>query len=130
VHDVDNYDIISLSGGNMKLESFVGETIKQIINGVVESQKSSQETDAIICPNGIHKSKNNEIITAGLGDIVQMIDFDIAVTTTEGKGTSGGVGVFVGPVTLGSKGKSESSNVSVNRIKFSVPIIFPTQSKK
>jgi hypothetical protein len=111
----------------MKLESFVEETIKQIINGVIGSQNSTKETDAIICPNITYPAKNSVI--AGIGDVVQMIDFDIAVSTTEGKGTSGGVGVFVGPVILGSKGKSESSNVSVNRIKFSVPIIFPTQKK-
>ncbi len=113
----------------MKLETFVSETIKQIVNGVVESQQSSQDTDAIICPERTLTSlPNSEILkTEKSGNLVQMIDFDIAVTTTEGKGTSGGVGVFVGPITLGSKGKSESSNVSVNRIKFSVPIVFPTQ---
>ena len=53
------------------------------------------------------------------------IEFDVAVTTTEGTETKGGIGVFVVAVGLGSQGKSDATNSSSSRIKFSVPIFLP-----
>jgi hypothetical protein len=36
------------------------------------------------------------------------------------------VGIFVGPVVLGSQGRSDAGRSSISRIKFSVPILLPT----
>jgi hypothetical protein len=56
---------------------------------------------------------------------VQSISFDVAVTAAEGTKTQGGVAVFIGAFGLGSKGQSEKSNETVNRIQFSVPVALP-----
>ena len=53
------------------------------------------------------------------------MEFDVAVTTSEGTETKGGIGVVVGAIVLGSHGKTDRSNISVNRIKFTVPIDYP-----
>jgi hypothetical protein len=66
----------------------------------------------------------------GLTDDVRLnqeVQFDVAVTTQSGTETKGGIGVFVGPITLGSAGKSDQSTDSTNRINFSVPVYLPAQ---
>ena len=58
-------------------------------------------------------------------DPIETIEFDVAVTVTEGTQTKGGIGVFMGAVGLGSQGQSSNQNASVTRIKFSVPLVLP-----
>ena len=50
----------------------------------------------------------------------QSISFDVAITAMKGAKTHGGVAVFAGAFGLGSKGQSERTDESVNRIQFSV----------
>ena len=56
---------------------------------------------------------------------MQSISFDVAVTATKGTKTQGGIAVFTGMIGLASKGQSEKSNETLNRIQFSVPVSLP-----
>jgi len=113
----------------MNLKDFVEETINQIASGVVAAQKHATGTESgvIINPKGTTTSTRGQLILSNdkTARSVQEIDFDVAVTVSDGTTTRGGIGVFVGPVGLGAQGKSEATNQSVSRIKFSVPIMFP-----
>lgn len=97
----------------MTLEDFVSDTLQQVNLGVRRAQHDSKGNSAgIINPNeGFAK--------------IEFIDFDVAVTTIAGTESRGGIGVFVGPVGLGSQGASEASNSSINRIKFKIPVLYP-----
>ena len=110
----------------MKLSDFVSQTLTELIDGVKKAQRYGREQGAEINANiasGIVREQKR--LPSQTGGVIEFIEFDIAVTSSEGEQTQGGVGVFVGPIGLGAKGKSESQNSSVNRIKFSVPIAFP-----
>lgn len=54
----------------------------------------------------------------------------MAVTAAKETGTEGGLGLFVGPVVLGSSGKSGTENSKVDRIKFEVAVSYPKIEKK
>ena len=97
---------------NMKLQDFVSQTLEEIIAGVTSAQASAKTRGACINPS-------DTIIR------LQEVEFDVAVTTTEGTQTEGGVGIFVGLVGPGSRGQSDSTNQSMTRIKFSVPVQLP-----
>jgi hypothetical protein len=71
----------------MKLEDFVSETLKELIDGVKTAQKHAVSKGARVNP---HSPVNR--------DNQQTVEFDVAVTTTAGTQTKGGIGVFVGPV--------------------------------
>lgn len=111
----------------MELKDFVAETLKAIVDGVVEAQGYYREKGGSInsaslsfrTDQGVQMWDDNTMQPA------QQIAFDVALTTTEGTETKGGIGVFVGPVGLGSQGKSDASNTSYSRIQFSVPILLP-----
>ena len=59
------------------------------------------------------------------GDNQKKVDFDIAVTVVEGKGTSAKAGISTCSIGAGVAGKTESSSSTVSRIKFEIPIDLP-----
>jgi hypothetical protein len=103
---------------SMELQDFIAETLKQIISGVRRAQESAIELGAKINPRG--------------GAMVEMrnVHFDVAVSTSEGTDTKGGIVVLVGPVgSVGSEDQSDVASSARSRIKFSVPLKLPTQPK-
>lgn len=99
----------------MKLQDFVSETLKEIIDGVLAAQRYAASKNARINPGSPVRRESQ-----------QHVEFDVAVTTTEGTETKGGIGVFVGPVGLGSQGRTDNTNSSVSRIKFSIKVELPS----
>jgi hypothetical protein len=59
----------------------------------------------------------------------QMIEFDIAVSTTEIKDIKGGVGIFVSGFGLGYQASKGISGSEISRIKFSIPVVLPSHVK-
>ena len=115
----------------MELKEFVAETLKQIVGGVKDAQAAVKGEGGEINPpffisgeaaKGILIHREHDIPS---GKAVHIVEFDVALTVVEGKGTKGGIGVFVGPVGIGTQGQSSSENASVSRIKFQVPITLP-----
>jgi len=98
----------------MEVKDFVSETLKQIINGVADTQKYAKEKNAVVAPYHSCQEK---------------VDFDIAVTVVEGKETGGKAGISVWSIGAGVSGKSESSNTTVSRIKFSIACDLPPGNK-
>jgi len=100
----------------MELKEFVSGTLVEIIEGVKEAQSKTMD-----------RAKHGTYVNPGCqgANSTRPIEFDVAVTAVEGQKTKGGVGIFVGPVGLGSHGQSEVQNTSLSRIKFTVPIVLP-----
>jgi hypothetical protein len=117
----------------MQLKDFVAETLKQIIQGVTEAQNNSEI--GFINPadykasstigNGRKDGRFAEIPGKGVCHFeIQDVDFDVAVTVTEGTGTTGTIGI-AGAISQESFKNSESASETVSRIKFKVPVVFP-----
>ena len=109
----------------MDLKEFVSQTLTQIMDGVREAQTATTH-GGIVSPALRHFGKLTDIAQTDVGDYTQMVEFDVALTVEQGTGTKGGIGLVVGPVTLGSTGQSSAQNSSVNRVKFRVPVVLPT----
>jgi hypothetical protein len=105
----------------MELREFVRETIVQIISGVLEAQGSDivVNSSAAVVPAGQG--------TADTAAFNREVVFDVVVSAREGTATKGGIGIFVGPLAVGSHGQSHESSDLVNRVKFTVPIYLPAQ---
>ena len=112
----------------MKLKDFVAETLKELIDGVIDPQDYCSAKGASINSTTIvyQIQDSSQMMDQRDGRRAQMVEFDVAVTATEGTETKGGIGVFVGAIGLGSQGKSDSANSSVSRIKFSIPVVLPS----
>jgi hypothetical protein len=117
----------------MELKEFVSETIKQIIDGIVDSQEYAKGKGASINPQGLlYTSPQHQNLVVQTPHersihIPQVIEYDVIVTVTEGGETKAGLGVFSGAINLGTSAKIEDGSVIANRVKFSVPVLFPEQ---
>jgi len=116
----------------MNLKEFVAETLKQITQGVKEAQAEVAE-GAVVNPKiwmaQRSEAANMKILESNGGQWIHLVDFDVAISVDKSTETKGGLGLFVGPVALGSQGQSNSENSSVSRIKFQVPIAFSDNEK-
>lgn len=115
----------------MELKDFVQQTLLQIIQGVSLAQQDTGTCGAKINPTDSmrigEKLADNSLYSTGQHlQLVQMVEFDVAVTAEEGKGTKGGVGIMVGTIGLGAQGQSEARNTTENRIKFKIPLMLPS----
>jgi hypothetical protein len=110
----------------MDLKSFVAQTLIQIVEGVKEAGSAVEAVGATVNPPFAgERPKASSSYHTGSGRLAQCVEFDVALTVTEGTETKGGIGVFSGVVNLGSSGQSNNENVTVSRLKFIVPVELP-----
>lgn len=117
----------------MELKEFISQTLEQIISGVKDAQSNlpgDGEVNPKIWMAQREDAAKHRILESNSGKWIHLVKFDVAVTVAEGSGTKGGIGLIVGPVTLGSAGESKSENSSINRIQFEVPIAYPRTEKE
>jgi hypothetical protein len=113
---------------SVELKDFVSAVLTQIIDGVKTAQRTGHAKEGEVNPllstqQGVLQNQGR--LVSRWGQLVQVVKFDVAVTAEEGKGTKGGIGIFMGGVGLGSQGESKASQASVSRIQFEVPLSLP-----
>ena len=116
----------------MDLKVFIEQVLAEIVQGVLDAQQTLGENGKYINPElstqqGTHE-KHGKLVSIQ-GQLIQTVEFDIAVTATEGTGSKGGIGVVAGIFALGSQGQSSAETSAVSRIKFSVPVTLPYGEK-
>ena len=122
----------------MELQQFITESLNQILKGIAEARRANNYDRIQINPSLPHYLDRNhenwvadlqklpsDILLTPSGEIVVMVHFDVAVTATEGTGSKGGIGVFVGAGGLGSQGQSDKSSTSATKLQFKVPVVLP-----
>ncbi len=109
----------------MDLKDFVADVISQVTDGVIEA---INRHDARRLPGRI-----NPVFPAEGGEYdwksaVQNVDFDISVTVSDKKSGDAGGGVKVYVVDFNAKGSKAHENTMTNRIKFTIPVSFPSHA--
>jgi hypothetical protein len=108
----------------MELKEFIKETLQQIFEGIHESQVEVKQIGGIINPPENLYTDGSGNKSWG-GNSVSTIDFEIALQEQKGTEKQGRIGVLFSNIGLNGHKKTDESNSSVNRIKFSVPVIYP-----
>jgi hypothetical protein len=112
----------------MELKEFIEETLIQVVEGVKSAQEKAEKSGACISPKGMRTGDSQRYISVGVGNVsipLTQIDFEIGLTSTEGEKGKSGIGVFLGGIGIGGQGETNTKNVSVTNIKFSVPVLWP-----
>ncbi len=109
----------------MELETFISETLRQIVKGVKTAQQHEDCAGAKIVP----KTLDNRVsgTKSYLDEKIEKIEFDVAVTVTEESEKKGGIGVLTGVLGVGAHASANSAIGSVSRIKFCVPLVLPAK---
>ena len=101
------------------LKTFVSETIQQVIEGTKDAGQYLKENIDY---------KSDGFVQVGEG--FEKIEFDISVTTSETSKSEGKAGIMIKVVDFGIKGTENTQATSMNKIRFSVPVIFPKISNQ
>lgn len=112
----------------MNLKDFIKNTITSISEAIIESQSELSEIGVIVNPEKVEIGKNGEKLLRSDGwRYVQNLDFDILVAAEEGEGANGGAGLKVaGIISIGGDLSESSKHHQANKIKFTLPVAFPT----
>ncbi len=113
----------------MELKDFISTTLTAIIDGVVDAQEKVQSKGAHINPGGLmrttSKISENSIWDNKSNNFARMVEFDVALTVEDGSKTNAKVGVVAGVFNLAAGGESANKQLAVNRVQFSIPVLFP-----
>lgn len=114
----------------MELQTFVAETLKQIIDGVVDAQAHAKSKGAVINPTGFKSSLSTRTTRETDSPAHrQHIEFDVAVTAGEGTEKKGGLRIAVGALAFGGQGQATANTQSISRVKFTIPVFLPPQKR-
>jgi hypothetical protein len=121
----------------MDIQTFVSETLRQVVAGIHLAQKTvAQESiGAKINPRGITALAKNANGQKEPHDIntklpVHQIEFDIAVTVSESSEGKAGGGLLIAGLGIGGQKTAASENLSVSRVSFTVPVVWPDPTIK
>ena len=112
----------------MELKDFVRVTLEQIVEGAALAQT------AISAHGGIVNPSNMDFFKDGSRSVYrhampQEVVFDVGLTSTDKSGSSEGIGVFLGSISLGKKNDSGAEQVAVTKVRFTVPLVLPPGEK-
>ena len=107
----------------MELKTFITQSLNQIIDGVADAQQYALQKSPNLGPVQIRGDKPGFAFTDTPGRMASIIEFDVAISVSANDLAEGGTGIFVGALGVGVKGTEEHKNSTINRIRFSVPVI-------
>ena len=107
----------------MELKEFVTETLIAILEGVNAASKRAEESKL----NGVvNPFWTDEAEKGDWKDYVQPVEFDVAVTATDKVSGGGKASIKLFTVAeVGAEGSKGTERSTVNRIRFSIPIVPP-----
>lgn len=115
----------------MELKDYISETIKQIVIGITDAQKTVKEMDVIINPDKTVGEKGEfwvpikDTMSLRIERRVQVIEMDILIGVSESDTTSIGGKVGISVFGFGANSEGQKENTNQNRVKFSIPICLP-----
>jgi hypothetical protein len=108
----------------VQLREFVKITIEEIVEGAAQAQASIKERGGIVNPSNMSFQKDGSWNNYQHA-MPQEVLFDVALTSTDKAGTTEGIGVFLGSISLGKKNASDVEHVAITKVRFTVPLVLP-----
>jgi hypothetical protein len=109
----------------VELKDFIKEAIENIVEGVVAAQETIKDKGAQINPRKVQFRENGQWNNHNSG-MPRFVEFDVGLTSANKSGSTEGIGVFLGSISLGKKNNEGAEHTAVTRIKFSVPLVLPS----
>lgn len=115
----------------MELDQFIADALTQIVKGVESAQKNTGKgaVNATSIKTHADSAPKGKYFTAAYNQLVQMVDFDIAVTVTDATTAEAGGKISIASWSIGGKGSVKGEEQTVSRIKFSIPVVLPTSGE-
>lgn len=115
----------------MELDEFVKETLLQITKGVADSQLEISKIGGIVNPaiRLAKQSSDSHVGTLYEGQNVYIVDFDIAISVSEGTGSKADGKLTVASLfSVGGGTSSSETNSTLSKVSFKVPLALPVDN--
>ena len=121
----------------MDLKDFIKEAIRDISEAINESNHELSELGVLTNPEKVSLDKRDDIYghvyhqpsNQSTTRPVHLLSFDVAVSSTKKENGKEGIGVKVVGISLGKENEKNGEQNSLSRLKFELPIAFPTSKK-
>lgn len=126
---------------NKPLKEFIAESLWAIYEAVADLQRKavhetprnkaqgSWERMPTFAPKlGSEAGPVHSHIVSRGGDSISIVEFDVAVEIGSSSSGAGGAGIMVAGIGIGGKKSSADRAQSVSRIRFAIPVLWPSQS--
>jgi len=107
----------------MDIKTFLKSTILQISEAIEELNQELKDPNVAVNPRGVLDANNQN--SGSIAENIIAIDFDLSVYVESGDEKGGKIGVFSGILGAGISGAEKELNRTANRIKFTLPVLFP-----
>lgn len=123
----------------MYLKDFISSTLVEIAEGIKEAQVHYKEFGGAVNPSGISAPINGlyySIADKRIGHTedfnfyLSNVNFEIGLADSNTHESKQGIGVLLSAVGIGANTNQQEGNVSITKIRFSVPVKLPTQYLK
>ena len=111
----------------MELKEFIKGVLRDVTDAVSESQKELSN-GAVVSPMDTNNDLKAYVMKGDKYRTVSDIDFDIAVTVSAESDKGGNIGGSIRVLSASLGGKVAVTNEEVSRVKFSIPIVFNSQT--
>ena len=108
----------------MELKEFVKVTLEQIVEGAALAQQSIKAKGGIVNPSNMSFQKDGAWNNYSHA-MPQEVVFDVGLTSIDKSGSTEGIGVFLGSISLGKKNDLGAEQVAVTKVRFTVPLVLP-----
>lgn len=115
----------------MNLSEFVQASLTQIAKGIEGAKIELKDSDALINPRNMAVNRgsgsNYGYVTETTDRlrVVELVEFDVAISIAEGSEKNGKAGISVGSIGIGVGAKNSETNSSQSRIRFKIPVAWP-----
>ena len=105
----------------MNIKDFIKETISDISDAVRELNTEKGKDGLIVAPAGYKHIEKVPYLKLNYERIVEMIEFNLAVTVSDKSNTGGGLKISV----INAGINNEAATSCCSTIRFSIPVVLP-----
>lgn len=120
--------VVGLFRGKLKMElsEFITSSLTQLTTGIADAREAVEGAGGSINPGAASEAGMVRGIQVGEFTVpVVDIEFDVAVTASESDGSSGGIAVVAGFLSVGGSSKRQTGDEQVSRLRFTIPMALP-----
>lgn len=113
----------------MDLRTFISTALADIVGGIEDAQKETEDSDAVIVPglsgSAARTYQGHRGLLTAESHPTTVVEFDVAVTATEGSSGKLGGGAKLQILWFGADAEEKAEHSNVSRISFAIPVRLP-----
>jgi len=117
----------------MEIKDFIKGSLTEIVDAIIEFNEDMDDKNVFVPSSNFTVNKDNfqyAYDKKGKPYLIRDVEFDISVNVSEGKDDKGKFSLQIAGVNLSAGKSNEINNTAINRMKFSIPIVLPTEKKE